>query len=431
MIRRLSMGMDNPKGFFWSFTLVLVGGLMFLGGLGVDKAFSVGQTGLRVEVLKTGGVLIAALLTGLAFIVKGGLRMPRGAFLYGLFLILFLMTSSPHLSAGFPLKEDVATAFNSSPDLKSGVFLNAVINTFGQSRDATRSFEVFMLFLSGGLFWLAFYNLASEFGPRFDKAIIILGLIFGGMFIAKGTFSQSSLGPWSLYLPSSLNYNHNHIGDFWAVVLAIKAYHMLKKPRWWGWVLIGVGFYFLVVSLSRAAYVAFAAGISYLFYKEGWIKRYKNLFLLMVVAFIVLFLSAGFYKTTLFSRPYFLQGILGIIHNPLGVGVGNFGAISAAPENQFLGIQGGFSSVAHNIVLEVMVGMGIFGIVFIIWLAKAAWGFWEERSSSTLIYQAVFITLFINFLFDYTYFIPTTLWLWFASLGLAQNRVRDKRTANL
>jgi len=43
------------------------------------------------------------------------------------FLPLKLMTSSPLLRAGFPLKEDDTSAFNSSPESDSGVFLNAVI----------------------------------------------------------------------------------------------------------------------------------------------------------------------------------------------------------------------------------------------------------------------------------------------------------------
>ena len=39
-----------------------------------------------------------------------------------------------------------------------------------------------------------------------------------------------------------------------------------------------------------------------------------------------------------------------------------------------------------------------------------------------LIFRAIFLGLTVNFFFDSTYKIPTMIWIWFLSLGLARGK---------
>jgi hypothetical protein len=98
--------------------------------------------------------------------------------------------------------------------------------------------------------------------------------------------------------------------------------------------------------------------------------------------------------------------------------MGNFREISKDPGNHILGFWG-FSSVAHNIALEVLSGLGILGFVFVYWLYKVLSDLWSDKSKKNILYKSVFFALTVNFLFDSTYFIPTMLWLWFTTLGLS------------
>jgi len=141
--------------------------------------------------------------------------------------------------------------------------------------------------------------------------------------------------------------------------------------------------------------------------------------------FVALFVFAGAQKITLLSRPYFVQGIVGFIRNPQGVGMGNFGSISSDPANHLLGMSD-LSSVAHNIILEILTGMGVFGFAFLAWLAVVLKGIWRNNKKNDIVFQAIFISLGVNFLFNTTYCIPAMLWLWFATLGLAQSKKEKK-----
>ena len=55
---------------------------------------------------------------------------------------------------------------------------------------------------------------------------------------------------------------------------------------------------------------------------------------------------------------------------------------------------------------------------------KAILSYWirNNQNKNNLVYRLIFITLFVNFFFHSTYFIPTMLWMWFGSLGLAHNK---------
>lgn len=353
---------------------VILAVLLFLGGLGID-----------VELVKYFGVLVGILILTLIWLQKRKILFPPFIILYSLFLILFLL------------------------------------NTFVISVDTEKSLGVFSLFLSGGLFWVVSYNLKKEFTLYFDKLIIVLGLVFAGLYFYNNLFADPNfVSPWSLYLNYSAYRNHNNLGDLWAIVLTVVIYYLFKNPKnilFWLFTVLGSNL--LYVSQSRAALVSLAAGVLYLAKEKGWIGKYKAIMSLFIAISIGLFLIIGTQKTTLFTRQYYVQGLLGFIHNPQGVGVGNFDIISRNPDNHILGLSH-FSSVAHNIVLEMMSGMGILGFVFVWWIIKVLREAWEDKDKRNLVYRAVFIALFVNFFFHSSYFIPTMLWLGFGSLGLSQ-----------
>ena len=364
---------------FWNYILILIGSLFLIGGLGLETNF-----------VQHIGVLIGILLLILSFVWNKKIVFPRGAYLYLTFIILFGLS-------------------------------------LFWSKDKQISYEYLILFLSGGLFWVSFYNLQKELSGKFDKLVIVLGLIFGGLFIGSVLLGADGINSRSLYLQTSSYRNHNLLGDLWAVVMLTVGYYLIKTRKLLYWLIAFMGVYFLAVSLSRAAYVALAAGLIYLFAKQNWLARHKKTFKLFALVFVVLFVFAGAQKITLFSRPYFVQGIVGFIRNPLGVGMGNFSIISLDPANHLWGMSA-FSSMAHNIILEILAGMGIFGFVFIAWLVFVLRDIWNTRSNEkSILYQSLFIVLGVNFLFYTTYYIPTMLWLWFASLGLSLPRKTPTR----
>ncbi|MBU0572385.1 hypothetical protein KKH23_01810 [Patescibacteria group bacterium] len=356
---------------FWRFILFLIGTLLFFGGLGTE-----------VVLLQYFGIFVGLVLLLLAKLWKEKIEIPHAFNLYSLFMLVFALS---------------------------------II----WSRDRKASFEFLFLFIGGGIFWLAFYNLKEKFRNDFSWVVIFLGLAFGGLFVAYKFTGKLEIGPRSLFLPITSAQQHNHLGDLWSLVLVVAAYLFVKHKNWFAWPLIGLGGYFLVVSLSRTSYVATVAGILYLFAKRGWLNKYKKFFGLLTVLLAALFLYTGTIKSTLLSRPYFIQGLVGFIHNPFGVGVGSFTYISgSSATNQLLNMRG-FSGLTHNIVLEFLVGMGVLGLTFVAWLTQALESVWKNKEQKNLLFQAIFITLGVNFFFDYTYVIPTMLWLWFMSLGLS------------
>jgi hypothetical protein len=173
-----------------------------------------------------------------------------------------------------------------------------------------------------------------------------------------------------------------------------------------------MGMFFLTASLSRSAYVALAAGAYYIFYRLGFNKRYKKVFGIILVVIAVIFVFAGAFKTTLFGRAYYAESLVGIINHPLGLGMGRFYQISAASP-------GTVSAYVHNIILEFVLGMGIFSIFFLWWLARVLYALFKEKGRDTL-FSAIFILIFVDFCFGLTYSIPVFILLWFISLGLAQ-----------
>lgn len=372
MVRFYLLG--NKRQFFWRWGVWIVIFVLFLaGGLGLYR-----------QEVKVFGVLTQAILLFLLLFFRQKLQLPKGFLLFVVSLIL--------------------------------LGLNVI---WSKERLATLDYVV--MFSGGATFWFVFYNLGGKFNKTFKYFIVFLGLVFGVSFMLNlFVFPQIPVRPWTLYLPSTFSRNHNHLGDLWALVLIVAIHGLLKKPRRWHWALFIPGVYFLTISLSRSAYLALGVGVFYLFQKLGVAKKFRKLYFLLLAVAAGLFLYAGLFKSTLFSRPYFEQVIWGFTRWPWGVGVGNFGVISTNPQGPWwsgpgTGIISGF---AHNLIFEMISGLGILGMVFLAWIVYVLVDL--LKNSKKALFPAIFLAITANFMFDTTYYIPTMLWLWFASLGLAQ-----------
>jgi hypothetical protein len=267
-------------------------------------------------------------------------------------------------------------------------------------------FDYFFMFLSGGLYWLHFYNMRDWASKYFPYFLIFLGVLMFLLFIYSHIRGVYFLGEINLFLPVSATVKHNHIGDLWSIILVWTAYMMTHKIHKWNFLLILTGIFTIVISLSRSAIVALGIGAAYIFYTLQDKKVIKKYFYAILGICFLLFICFGVGKTTLFARPYFLQGLDGLIKYPFGTGIGNFSMVSSD------------SSLAHNIILEVVSGVGVYSVVFILWLVKIFQPLFKKGGNT--LYIALFLTLSANFMFDTTYTVPTMLWLWFATLALIE-----------
>lgn len=300
------------------------------------------------------------------------------------------------------------------------------------SRDHGLSSRHLVVYCGGALFWLGLFNFRDKLKISVESILIAVGLLFLAVFCLQKFFDYTftNIGFSSLVYQASMFKNHNHLGDFVVLMLIVALDRFLNKSSIISFFSLFIGSLVLMTSLSRSSLVGFAVGAGYLFSQRGWFERYRWLgnSVLLVTAFLFLLISTQ--KSLLLSRPYFVQAVAGIVDHPFGVGVGSFGVISDNPKYHLLGLSG-YSTVVHNLILEMLVGLGVFGLSFVVWLVKVLKSVVVSgvRSRSRFILPgALFLALLANFLFDTTYFIPTMVWVWFALMGVAQQR-EEKSTA--
>ena len=139
--------------------------------------------------------------------------------------------------------------------------------------------------------------------------------------------------------------------------------------------------------------------------------------ILFFVSAAVIFLFEGTFKPIFQDREYYLLAIYAFYRRPMGIGLGNFSNLLR------FGIQGKTNSIyTHSLPLEVLIGTGIWGLPFFIWLYKAIKDIFSVQRINGLIYRLMVIVLAINFTIDTTYMIPPLFWILFITLGLAQSR---------
>ena len=277
-----------------------------------------------------------------------------------------------------------------------------------------------LIFVIGFLLWIISFNFRAQF-KNFDSLVIFLALTFGVLTIFN-LLTRPTLETGSFGLYKFATKNHHHIGDLWALVIPLllaKLITLRKKGLLWLFLLV-LGAYFVYLSQSRSAILSLLAGLLYSAYFLPQVKKYRQAFFLFIFLGVLLFLFFAKSKPTILGRVYYAQGVAGLVKHPYGVGVGNFTEISADPANHLLDLRE-FSSVAMNIILEMFTGIGVFALVFFIWFIKVLVSVLENSANKNLVAKVIFIALTVNFMFDFTYFVPTMLWLWFISLGLSQS----------
>lgn len=273
------------------------------------------------------------------------------------------------------------------------------------------SLSFFLTYLIGGIFYLFFANKRYNNG-FIGRLILSLGFLLGIAYFVNTYVLHGTIYEWSLFSSTSLYKNHNHIGDLWSMVLIVAVYLGISKKRNYYFLFLIPGLYFLLISLSRSAYLSLLVGLLIIILKtrlsvKKWIGP-------MLIFAVLLFFYAGYFKTTLYARPYYVQAIAGFLDHPNGVGIGRFGTISSNSKYWLFGMSG-FSFYTHDILLEFLSGMGFYGTVFIIFYFLSL-----IRALSRNVFvlqQALFASLSVNFLFDTTYFVPSMVWIWFILLG--------------
>ena len=355
------------------------------------------------------------LLTGI-FLFAGGVN-PTNFFYYNL---LFILLSLLFL---FYIKR-------SKPDFKLPqaiteykVFLAVFLITFFWSKNFLVSLYFFSIFVTGGLVWLISYNFKKELENNFLRIIIFLGFIFLGLYLTGLITQRLPANSLSLFLPTTTNRSHNHLGDFWILpLLIIFQKWMIRRESVDKKLLLVVvaGVFALFVSMSRSALVALGTGLILLIKTNSRIPR-KFLMIAGLLVVAAIFIYSGLGKPIFSARPYFTQAINSFPDNLYGVGYGNFGYISLSVKD----LKGEFSSYTHNFVLEMIVGFGVYSIVFFYWLFRVLKDAFIIKNRLG-IYGILFIALTVNFMFDFTYAIPTLLWIWFALIGIIQKRADEK-----
>ncbi len=300
------------------------------------------------------------------------------------------------------------------------LYLVVLLVSLFWSKSRNSAFGALVLYIDGGLFWLIFYNFNKRIRNLFLSGVVFLGLVFGGIFVYTLITGKIFVNAFNLYSPLWFDSSHVHLGDYWMFCLLILYYFFLREKIVFKKallaVLIVVGFYFLVASSTRSALVGLTVGVFYLHSAQFFKKKYNKFTfaLLGILLFVFLFISG--HRTTLFSRGYIIQGMVGLVRTPLGVGMGNFYLTSSDKNNQILGFDQ-VSSVAHNFIIENTSGVGALAIIFIYWLLQILLEIFRREIN---LYSALFLALTINFMFDFTYLIPAMFCLWFAFLALSQ-----------
>ncbi len=290
------------------------------------------------------------------------------------------------------------------------IFLLLYLLSLNWSLDKKATLWFFWLFLAGYLFWLFSFNFFYKEKEMIFNAMIFSGFLFLVLFLIYFLNGNEGIGPLGLYKLTSSKANHNHLGDYWALLttLSLYKYFFEGRKRTWFYLLI-IGFLVIFLSMSRASVVSLICGIFFLFrfFKD---RKFSKFIVGLVVLLVLFFLYFGLEKSLIFSRQFYFQSLAGLLNYPFGVGMGNFRFISSDPRNYLCGFSS-FGLYAEGIIFEMLAGLGILGIVFIYFFLKNIWLIVFSQGKKILPEKILFIILSVNFIFDYTYFIPAMLWL--------------------
>lgn len=293
------------------------------------------------------------------------------------------------------------------------------------TKNVYNSLSYIVLFISSLGFFIFFYNYPKDLNRYISFVIPLIGLGYLALYIFTVIFKMPLLAKLipenccTLYSPYT--FEHNHIGDYWSIVLLVSFYNIVTKNKniiFFIWLFLSIPI--IIISQSRSAIIAVAFSLFYA-YKNTEIKpEFKNYIKIGLIVLSIIFLITSFGKVTLFSRPYYFQAIASIFKYPFGVGMGNFIKVSTNSilDSFFLKKN---AAKAHNIIFEVITGLGVLSAPFILWFINTLRKINKKYKTKPNLFALLSILITVIFMFDMCYAIPTPLWLWFSFIGMSLN----------
>lgn len=295
-------------------------------------------------------------------------------------------------------------------------FIKPVLNPFYFS----------VLFIEGVSLLFIIYNLDIRIVNNLYKVLFVLGVLYFIFYFLSTTLNISLTKLSSLFFMDNNGKGHLQLGSLWMAVIVFLIGNKVSKNNFYiknivryEIILYLIGIYLTFISRSRSAYLALLITVLFLLKDKIFSKKYIYSIAIISMS-VILYVSLN--RSLLFSRPYFLQSLIGFMQYPFGVGMGNFRIISESFYNND-GFLNSFSDSAHNIILETISGVGILATPFIIWFILLVRELLKNEKLD-LAWFCVFITLTCLFLIDISYSIPSLFILWFVSIGVLQRNLK-------
>lgn len=301
------------------------------------------------------------------------------------------------------------------------IFISLQFISLFWTKNILNSIEYIILFLASLGFWLFFYNSDDFYKKYLIRIIPVIGILFFLLFLftnlTKLPFITKLIPENCCTLYSPYSENHNHLGDYWSIVILVLLNNLLNTNSLLRLVYLFTGFLILFISKSRSAVVGILIPLYFFLDKKITKEKKKYIDYLFIFLFLTLFI-VSLNKVTIFSRPYYIQAIISLLKNPIGIGMGNFRYITS--EIPGFIFTSSFAAKAHNIFFEVTSGLGVLSIPFFVFFIQSVRETIKNKKKQNSIFSLILLSLSINFFFNVTYAIPTMLWLWFSTLGIIQ-----------
>ena len=311
------------------------------------------------------------------------------------------------------------------------VFVGALSTNVLQMGDIFNSPKYMAIYVSMGLVWLASYNMSIAAGSRDLKKDIEMFVVGAGIIFALLANWLNSFiefvpkGMMQFGMVASYTATHHHLAIWWSMsaLILIKWFSERKWDKRVLNLLSLTTIVVLVVSRTRSAVVGLLVGWVFTAVKKKKIKISQLGGGIVCGLLVVIFL--GWNKSWLAVLVYGWQGMVAWLAKPSGYGMGNYFSVST----NFFPYWGGNTyqtAFAHNAVIEMLVGIGYWGIVYLIWLISVVMQIIKLKSDETL-YKSIFLLLITTTMLDVSYAIPSLVWMMGLSLGLAQGEKKAKR----
>ena len=291
------------------------------------------------------------------------------------------------------------------------------IYTFGFDYRNKYGVDFVLNLATGGLLWLFFSNYPNKLQNVVKNIIVLFTLVLPPLYFLTLKLPFFSFLHKAPIFSFSLM-GHSNVGDFMILPILICIFELLghtKRKLFYEFLLIW-SLLILYLSFSRSAAVGLIIGLYFLLNTQIT-PKIRQLKFVLISAVLLIFMIFNSHKSLFLNRQYYIQGVWGLFKYPLGLGIGRFGVISADPQSHLFGLAG-YSGVAFNILLEVLTGVGVFGVVFVAWFVSVIHKVLTVKDVNKSLFRAMFLGLAANFFFNITYFDPGVLWLWFMTLGL-------------